>query len=400
MSVNLVDKTIHRILPLKIDENEVKVLDDVRFICMYDCGFSLDSYYLVICDYCHIYVFEAMTGKLQCILKDHTCDVCGISFSPDGEKFATCSYDSSIIIYSIRDFSILCKLINNSEVFGTCFSPCSKYIYSGDNTGSLKKWDINEGSVVKECHLHSGWIWRLKLSYDSKLLLTASDDNTVKLVDTDNFIVVRTFCHDSIIRAIEFHPTKRIVAVGDESKKVKLWNMDDGSLLHTFEMGGEVFSLHFLTSNILLIMSGDGYITSYDADSYEEIQKVHCDCESSYFSCAISPDKTQLSCGKCLNGINKIYSIVPKYDPSHQSMLIELSKDLGGYILSSLVSMCLDLQIIRQLVAAGINMNEEEYNMAINTCWDLIDINEANGGNMHEFRDEIPTDSDNDIDEH
>eukprot|EP00792_Barthelona_sp_PAP020_P009892 TRINITY_DN3327_c0_g2_i9.p1 TRINITY_DN3327_c0_g2~~TRINITY_DN3327_c0_g2_i9.p1 ORF type:complete len:146 (-),score=32.40 TRINITY_DN3327_c0_g2_i9:99-536(-) len=131
-------------------------------------------------------------------------------------------------------------------------------------------------------------------------------------------------------------------------------------------------------------MSGDGYITSFNVETYQQIQKVHCGCDSSHFSFAISPDKTQIACGKCAGNVIKIYSIVIDYDPSHEAELIRLSRD-GGYVLSNLMALNIDTQLIRQLVAAGIYMNEVEYSMIVDTCWDLSDINEMKGGNMHSF---------------
>eukprot|EP00792_Barthelona_sp_PAP020_P008084 TRINITY_DN3194_c1_g10_i1.p3 TRINITY_DN3194_c1_g10~~TRINITY_DN3194_c1_g10_i1.p3 ORF type:complete len:73 (-),score=24.06 TRINITY_DN3194_c1_g10_i1:975-1193(-) len=41
-----------------------------------------------------------------------------------------------------------------------------------------------------------------------------------------------------------------------------------------------------------------------------------------------------------------------------------------------------------EFVSAGVFMNQRDFNMSINLCWDLIDIDERNGGNMREYIDE------------
>eukprot|EP00792_Barthelona_sp_PAP020_P008773 TRINITY_DN3248_c0_g1_i3.p1 TRINITY_DN3248_c0_g1~~TRINITY_DN3248_c0_g1_i3.p1 ORF type:complete len:64 (-),score=18.90 TRINITY_DN3248_c0_g1_i3:253-444(-) len=50
--------------------------------------------------------------------------------------------------------------------------------------------------------------------------------------------------------------------------------------------------------------------------------------------------------------------------------------------------------IIREFVSAGVYMNQRDFDMSINLCWDLLDINERNGGNMRQYIDEEIEDDD------
>eukprot|EP00792_Barthelona_sp_PAP020_P006560 TRINITY_DN3030_c4_g11_i1.p1 TRINITY_DN3030_c4_g11~~TRINITY_DN3030_c4_g11_i1.p1 ORF type:complete len:339 (-),score=46.40 TRINITY_DN3030_c4_g11_i1:486-1502(-) len=292
-------KTIRNMLYPKIDEGNVLEIGDVISDNIYNCKYSLDGKHLLICSYKVVQIIDMETGTLICSLKDHTGGVINVAVSSDGHKLATCSYDKFILIYNLLDFSILHRLRNDTFVYGICFSHCSNYVYSGDKNGNLKKWVVENGNVVMERTVHSGGFWNIKLSADDKHLLTSNVDKTASLFDPENFSVVRVFNQDADIEAIDFHPTKRIIAVGDVSNKVTLWNMDDGSQIHTFDMRGAVYDLHFLTPNIILIMFDDGYISSYSLSSFQQIQKVHCDCDEYIFSFAVSPESRQLACAKC-----------------------------------------------------------------------------------------------------
>eukprot|EP00792_Barthelona_sp_PAP020_P007817 TRINITY_DN3171_c3_g1_i1.p1 TRINITY_DN3171_c3_g1~~TRINITY_DN3171_c3_g1_i1.p1 ORF type:complete len:403 (+),score=88.65 TRINITY_DN3171_c3_g1_i1:321-1529(+) len=391
-------KTISCILPLKIDESSMKIIEEMENIlydCLNDCAYSQNGEFLVLIS-CKTFIIDLKSEKVIHILNDHDQEIIfSVSFSPDGQKLATCAEDFSIAIYSVPNFHMVRRLQSEVEIQGICFSPCSNFIYSGDNDGDVKKWDLNNGEVVMNNRVHSEFISRLKISSDYKYMLCCGDKN-VKFIDTDNLKVLHSFCYNDEIFGIAFHPSKRMVAIGGLSKRVVLWNMDDEELIHEFDLGGQICALLFLTPNILLIMSGDGYITSYDVDSYEEIQKVHCDCDESFTSFAVSPSKTQLVCGRCSNETVKLYSIEPDLDSSCERSLIQLSK--GSHVLSNLVARDLGPQIIRQLVTAGIFMNQEEYNMIVNLCWDLVDINQVNGGNMHTFWKEESNDSNDDDD--
>eukprot|EP00792_Barthelona_sp_PAP020_P009614 TRINITY_DN3310_c1_g1_i11.p1 TRINITY_DN3310_c1_g1~~TRINITY_DN3310_c1_g1_i11.p1 ORF type:complete len:264 (-),score=69.11 TRINITY_DN3310_c1_g1_i11:940-1659(-) len=78
-----------------------------------------------------------------------------------------------------------------------------------------------------------------------------------------------------------------------------------------------------------------------------------------------------------------------------QSQLIELVKN-QGYLISALVLVKANSSLIRQFVSSGVYMNQMDFDLAINTCWDLVDINKKNGGNMHQYIDENTDESDDD----
>eukprot|EP00792_Barthelona_sp_PAP020_P009071 TRINITY_DN3266_c1_g6_i2.p1 TRINITY_DN3266_c1_g6~~TRINITY_DN3266_c1_g6_i2.p1 ORF type:complete len:402 (-),score=89.32 TRINITY_DN3266_c1_g6_i2:291-1496(-) len=377
------EENIEEMLPWRIDERNVMIVEDVLSSFMYDCEYSLDGKYLAISSYLEVYIFDVANGKVIHTLKDHQANIFCATFSQDSQMFATCSNDCTIIIYDLQNFSILRRFTNDTFVSAICFSHCCNYLYSGDEYGQLKKWDIKNGSILLEETIHSSWIWKLSLSPNGIYILSCGH-YLAKLIDLIDFSVVYTFQHDNYVRAGDFHSSKNIVAVGDRSKKIKLWNIESGLCLYEFDIGGEVWDLHFLAPNLLLTMSGDGFICSYDVNTYQQCQKVYCNCICMQFSFAISPDKTQLTCGPCKTKIIKRYPIMRHCDDACQLQLIELSKR-DATVLSNIIKMNIDNSVVRQLVSGGIDMSEDEYNIIIDRCWDLVDINEKNGGNMHEF---------------
>eukprot|EP00792_Barthelona_sp_PAP020_P006737 TRINITY_DN3068_c10_g2_i1.p1 TRINITY_DN3068_c10_g2~~TRINITY_DN3068_c10_g2_i1.p1 ORF type:complete len:403 (-),score=84.49 TRINITY_DN3068_c10_g2_i1:445-1653(-) len=380
---------ICEMLPLLIDNESMKIWDVEVSGSMYDCGFSLnDKYFVFGSSEADVYFFDGKSWDLKRHLrhhKDHISGVLDVAFSRNGEMVATCSGGSTIIVSNLRDFSVK-RLKNNTSTFGICFSHCSNYFYSGDTNGNLKKWNLNTRRTVCMTRLHSYFYRKIILSPDGKLLLTINTDHAVRLIDPDNLSVIHMFSHDYEVTAIDFHPNQKMIAVADQSNKVKLWNwqMDSTSLLHSFDIGGQAYSLIFLNSTILIIMSSDGYISLFNVFTFEEIQKIYCGCDGLSKGLAVSSDKLQLLCENFNDNTIRIYPLVGNCHPSQYPKLVELSKD-DGYVLSNLIDMNIDTQTIRQLVAAGVYMNEGEFKMIVDTCWDLVDINEANGGNMGGF---------------
>eukprot|EP00792_Barthelona_sp_PAP020_P009065 TRINITY_DN3266_c1_g2_i9.p1 TRINITY_DN3266_c1_g2~~TRINITY_DN3266_c1_g2_i9.p1 ORF type:complete len:402 (-),score=64.40 TRINITY_DN3266_c1_g2_i9:271-1476(-) len=383
-------RAINEIFSWRIDDERANVIEEVTFNRMFDCKYSPNGEYFVIGNNNKsLLVFNVKTRELIHTLGDHTESVFCVAFSVNEQMLASCSFDGTIIIYSLPDFSIIRRIDNQRYVYCICFSLCSNYLYSGDHDGKIRKWDIHNGvgvldSVVLESNIHSSWIWRMILSSDGKYLLTAGNDKTVKLIEASDFSVLHTFNHTGHPRAISFNLVKRIVASGDMSNEVKIWNFDTGLVIHSFDIGGMVFCLNFLTPHILFVMSGNGYITLYNADNFQELQRVYCNCDLSWFSFDVSPDRTQLVCGRCNDNCIKIYPLIPSIDSFHFSAVVDLSRN-DGEVLSTLISAGIDSSVIRQLVACGICMSVEEYKMIVDTCWDLVDINENKGGNMQKF---------------
>eukprot|EP00792_Barthelona_sp_PAP020_P007885 TRINITY_DN3176_c3_g5_i1.p1 TRINITY_DN3176_c3_g5~~TRINITY_DN3176_c3_g5_i1.p1 ORF type:complete len:415 (-),score=63.11 TRINITY_DN3176_c3_g5_i1:143-1357(-) len=395
-----IEEAICSIIPLKIDENSMTEIGGVLSNCMYDSEYSPNGKFLLI-SYGYIggaSIVETKTKRVLHTFEDHSKPVCGISISQDGHMLSTCSGDCSIIIYNATDFSIMKRLRNNSAVNGICFSHCCNYIYSGDNNGIIKKWDICSGDVVLENNTKAKWIWRLKISSWCNYILAVGYESDILLVNGEDLSVVHIFPQKkkTLIRTVEFHPTQRIFATGGQSYKVNLWDMDTGSHLQKFDFGANIFALHFLNSTCLLVLSGNGFITLIDLNSYQIIQKIYCDCDRSFFSFAISPDKSKLACGRCAGDMLRFYSLTRSYEESSQSELVELAKNCGGNVLSILINMNMNTKIIRQLVSAGIIMNQNDYFAVVDTCWDLVDFNEANGGNMYSFMNEPREESDDD----
>eukprot|EP00792_Barthelona_sp_PAP020_P009070 TRINITY_DN3266_c1_g6_i1.p1 TRINITY_DN3266_c1_g6~~TRINITY_DN3266_c1_g6_i1.p1 ORF type:complete len:403 (-),score=98.55 TRINITY_DN3266_c1_g6_i1:291-1499(-) len=382
---NPTEKNIYDTIPWKINESGERTIEGKVPGLLMDCAYSLDGKYLIFAgEDGYVFVIDMDVEKLFCTLKDHSSNVFGIAFSQDGQKFATSSHDKTIIIYDVKDFSVLDKITHYHGIFGICFSPCCNYIYFGDEEGYLIKKNIKTGDIMMQSKMHCDYTWRVRLSSNGRHILTAGFDYCAKLLDANDFSVIHEFSHDTYVLDVDFHPSKNIIATGDRLNKVHLWDMDDGSLLHVFDLNGEAWYLRFLTSNILVIMSGDGYITLYELDSFQPIQKIFCDCETFYFSFAISPDMKRLICGISKDEVIKVYPIVRFCNDQLLLKLIELSKS-DATVLSNIIKMNIDNSVVRQLVSGGIDMSEDEYNIIIDRCWDLVDINEKNGGNMHEF---------------
>ena len=82
------------------------------------------------------------TGKALLELKGHTDGVSGASFSPDGARIVTGSFDRTAKVWDARDGTALLELKGHKGyVSGASFSPDGARIVTGSWDKTAKVWD-------------------------------------------------------------------------------------------------------------------------------------------------------------------------------------------------------------------------------------------------------------------
>eukprot|EP00792_Barthelona_sp_PAP020_P013930 TRINITY_DN9491_c0_g1_i1.p1 TRINITY_DN9491_c0_g1~~TRINITY_DN9491_c0_g1_i1.p1 ORF type:complete len:427 (-),score=82.42 TRINITY_DN9491_c0_g1_i1:304-1584(-) len=400
--VECVDKN----LTTQIDEENVEILMNSLMCRTYSCKYSSDGKYFAFTDTnkYNTYIFDGVTGELLKTLHDHFLYICEIVFSNDCQWMATCSQDFTICVYRVEDFSLYRKLNNCIWVTTIVFSNCSNYIFSGDYFGYVKKWDFRTGKWIQCSKIHETdhFFNKLLISPNSKYLLTANDDKTSALLNMEDLTTIQLYNHKGCIKSIDFHPFETSFAVGDRIGEIAVYNLDIFSTKSTLTMNSCVGCLQYYNCKILIVMTGDGYITLFDILKNEEIQRVECGCKGEIFSFSLSPDQLFLCCGVCDGNSIKRYAFedfsISSDVEVFKEELFDLSRNFDG-ILTILNSRKLQHSFIRQLVADGIRMNINDYTSIVDICWDLVDINERNDGNMRDFVEAIVDSSSSDEDD-
>lgn len=89
----------------------------------------------------------------------------------------------------------------------------------------MKIWTNNAEGNSFTIHAHNAPIRGLDYSYDGKLLLTCSDDKTVKVhrvEDKKHYFTLTG--HKNWIKTSHFSPDNRLICSGGEDKTVILWD--------------------------------------------------------------------------------------------------------------------------------------------------------------------------------
>jgi WD40 repeat protein len=252
----------------------------------------------------------------------HKKRVTAIAFSSDSQTVVSCSEDETVKFWDVEQGSSIQTFRGYSNWFMSVafLSSNSNLLASGSNDGGIRLWDTDMGECLRileetqgsispdqsSVHLsHVDRVWCLNVSASKDLLVSGSDDSSVKLwdlSDVDQPKHLQTFrghngrrissvalsadaktlatCgHDRILNfwnietgkvqnsvelsdlpwSVASHPTENIFATGGNDKEVKIWNVD-GTFLN-FLKGhlDRIRCVVFSYSGNLIASCGDGH---------------------------------------------------------------------------------------------------------------------------------------------
>jgi tRNA A-37 threonylcarbamoyl transferase component Bud32 len=121
-------------------------------------------------------------------LRGHTNPVSSASFSPDGSRIVTGSWDRTAKVWDAQSGTEVLTLTGHTErVDSASFSPDGSRIVTGSVDETAKVWDATSGAELLTLKGHSHGVWSASFSRDGSRVLTASRDNTAKVWDARPF---------------------------------------------------------------------------------------------------------------------------------------------------------------------------------------------------------------------
>jgi WD40 repeat protein/energy-coupling factor transporter ATP-binding protein EcfA2 len=243
-------------------------------------------------------IWDAATGKELMTLSGHEGWVWSVTFSPDGTRLATASIDKTVKIWDAATGKELMTLRGHEgPVWTVAFSPDGKRLATGSDDKTAKIWDAQTGKELITLRGHSDKIESVAFSPDGKRLATASDDKTAKLWDAQTGKELMTLRgHADKVESVAFSPDGRRLATGSDDKTAKLWDPQTGKetmtlLGHYDEVARVAFSPD---GKRLATASTDETAKIWDAGNGRELMTLRGH-QNWVYSVAFSPDGNRLA---------------------------------------------------------------------------------------------------------
>lgn len=179
---------------------------------------------------------------------------------------------------------------HNEEITDLTTCPGSRFVVSGSKDGTVKVWNLQEGSLEATLIGHSGPVQSVSLSTTSRIVASASKDFTARIWNVRTGACLHVLeGHTSIVQKVMMSSKLNIVATGSQDGDVRLWNASTGemSAVLTGEAGA-VTDMAFSTDGQYLAAGYyDGPICLWDPIKFSLLSKL-CSHESAVNSVLIS----------------------------------------------------------------------------------------------------------------
>mgnify|MGYP002629194182 CR=1 FL=1 len=217
--------------------------------------------------------------------------IASASYSPDGSKIVTGSWDFSARIWDSNTGADLRKLAGDNGHTGfvnsAVFSPNSKYVLTGSDDGTSKIWDASTGAVLATLTGHEDRVRHATFSKDGTQILTSSNDRTARIwvlketAQADGSVNVEASVaqifngHEWAVLSAEFSDDGKFVITASEDNTARIWDATNGKELsvlsgHTARVSSVAFAPGENPTRAVTA-SQDGTVKLWDTQANKEI---------------------------------------------------------------------------------------------------------------------------------
>jgi len=182
-------------------------------------------------------VWEAASGRELLTLSGFAGQVNSVSWSPDGTRLATGNQDGMARVWDATGGRALLALMGDADpVLSVSWSRDGTRLATGGEDNTARVWDAASGRELLTLTGHTSWVTSVSWSPDGTRLATGSMDGTAKVWDAAGGRELLTLKgHTSYVYSVSWSPDGTRLATGGEDNTARVWDAAGGRELLTLK---------------------------------------------------------------------------------------------------------------------------------------------------------------------
>ncbi|XP_053571863.1 protein FAN [Bombina bombina] len=185
----------------------------------------------------NVYFYSIAFGRRQDTLMGHDDAVSKIQWSKD--RLYTASWDSTVKVWNYatadtcgtkkNQFELMNEIEHDAGVNTIALNSESSLLASGTKEGSVAIWDITTSTMLHQLTCHSGTVYDMAFSPDSRHVLSTGKDGCLKVIDVQTGMLISSLPSGEEQRC--FCWNGHTVLSGNESGELLVWDLLGGRVI-------------------------------------------------------------------------------------------------------------------------------------------------------------------------